>query len=234
MGESPKPGSVFDRYAESYDHALACGLSVSGEDKEYFARGRIAWLASCLRGEEPRPADVMDYGCGSGSSTPLFFEVLEARSLAGVDVSRRSLEEARRRFGADRADFFAVEDYTPREEIDLVFCNGIFHHVAPEKRREALGYVFRCLRPGGWFSFWENNPWNPGARLVMSRIPFDRDAVMIRPGEARLLLRATGFEVVRTDFLFIFPRFLRWLRWGEPHLAKLPLGAQYQVLCRKR
>ncbi len=81
---------------------------------------------------------------------------------------------------------------------------------------------------------WENNPWNPGTRYVMSRIPFDRDAVTLTPREARALVRANGFDIVDTTFLFIFPRALRWLRALEPPLARLPFGAQYQVLCRKR
>jgi hypothetical protein len=50
---------------------------------------------------------------------------------------------------------------------------------------------------------------------------------------ARSVLRAAGFEVLRTDFLFIFQRLLRVLRPLESLAAKLPLGAQYQILCRR-
>ena len=39
----------FDKYAEDYDAVLSQGLSVSGEDKTYFALKRIAWLADCLQ-----------------------------------------------------------------------------------------------------------------------------------------------------------------------------------------
>lgn len=67
----------------------------------------------------------------------------------------------------------------------------------------------------------------------MSRIPFDRDAITLAAPEARRLLRAAGFDILRTDFLFIFPRMLRWSRGIEPLISRLPLGAQYQVLCRK-
>src|SRR5437016_74764 len=58
----------FDQYAGEYDRALAEGLSVSGEDKSYFARGRVIWLANCLRqlGHEART--VLDFGCGTGSA----------------------------------------------------------------------------------------------------------------------------------------------------------------------
>ena len=68
----------------------------------------------------------------------------------------------------------------------------------------------------------------------MRRIPFDRDAILLPAPEARQLLLAGGFEIVRIDFQFIFPRMLKWLRGLESQLARWPLGAQYQVLCRKR
>ena len=92
----------------------------------------------------------------------------------------------------------------------------------------------RALRPGGLFAFWENNPWNPGTRMIMRRIPFDRDAVMVAPAAARRLLIDGGLEVVSTEFRFYFPAPLRRLRPLEPHLRRLPLGAQYLVLARKR
>jgi hypothetical protein len=68
----------------------------------------------------------------------------------------------------------------------------------------------------------------------MSRIPFDRDAIMVFPHEARRLLRQAGFEILRTDYLFIFPRPLSALRLLEPPLSRLPFGAQYQILARRR
>jgi hypothetical protein len=67
----------------------------------------------------------------------------------------------------------------------------------------------------------------------MSRCPFDEDAILISPHGAKAMLRTAGFEVVRTDFRFIFPRVLRGLRKLEDFAYRLPLGAQYQVLCRK-
>jgi len=76
-------------------------------------------------------------------------------------------------------------------------------------------------------------PWNPATRYVMSRIPFDRDAITLSPPAARRLLREARFEVMHTDFLFFFPRYLSWLRSLEPRLTRLPPGAQYQILCRK-
>jgi hypothetical protein len=57
---------------------------------------------------------------------------------------------------------------------------------------------------------------------------------MMTPRKTRRLLRDAGFDIVRTDYLFIFPRVLRALRPLERPLSPFPLGGQYLVLARKR
>jgi SAM-dependent methyltransferase len=226
-------GAQFDRFASSYDSDLARGISVSGEDKSYFIYGRLKWLRRCLAELRVRPAAVMEFGCGTGASVPSLLEVLKADSALGIDVSSKSLEFARNSFGSEQVRFLDLRQYVPNADLDLVFCNGVFHHIRRSDQPASLQYVYRCLKPGGVFALWENNPWNPGTRYVMSRIPFDRDAVTLSAPNARRLLQSCGFELLRTDFLFIFPRPLSWLRALEPALSRLPLGAQYEVLARK-
>jgi len=102
-----------------------------------------------------------------------------------------------------------------------------------EMRDAAVDYIFRCLRPGGIFALWENNPWNPGTRYVMSQCVFDREAVTLTPASARGLLRKRGFAVLHADYLFFCPRLLKLLRPIERQMAWIPLGAQYLLLCRK-
>ena len=222
----------FDEYASTYDAALARGLSISGEDKNYFARGRVFWLSRCLSCLHKHPRAVMDFGCGTGSAIPFLSNEFQLESLVGVDASTQSLAIARATHGT-RATFIPLAEHRPTDQFDLVFCNGVFHHISPGDRAAAVDTVYSSLRPGGLFALWENNPWNPGARYVMRRIPFDEGAITLSPPAARRLLRKRGFQVLRTDFLFFFPRPLSWLRCLEPNLASVPLGAQYQILCRK-
>ena len=224
---------TFDAYAENYDAALARGISVSGERKDYFAQRRIAWLRDCLKPFSVPVTRLMDFGCGTGSGSRLFFEILGIEHFVGTDQSPKSLEVAKREQGSQSTQFFLFDEYQPCAHFDLAFCNGVFHHIPPVGRITAIEYILRSLRPGGFLAFWENNPWNPGTRYVMSRIPFDREAITLSALEARKLLRVSGFEILRTDFLFIFPNILRCCRWLEPSCSRLPLGAQYQVLCRK-
>ena len=224
----------FDAFAQDYDRALAEGLSVSGEDKLYFAGGRIRWLERCLATLKFQPGTVFDFGCGTGTSVPFLLELTGVKAVLGTDVSTRSLEVARQNTNPTKARFVPLSEHQPAGDMDLAFCNGVFHHIPLPERAGAVDCVRRSLRSGGLFALWENNPWNPGTRYVMSRIPFDRGANTLSAPQTRRLLRDGGFEILRTDFLFIFPRALRWFRFIEAPAAKLPLGAQYQVLARRR
>jgi SAM-dependent methyltransferase len=231
--QSPSPISEFDRHARNYDADLMRGIAVSGENRDYFARGRALMVRQCLSRIDEHPRTILDYGCGTGSGSQYLCEMFGPVRLLGVDISEESLQIARQQHQNLQATFLRADQYRPVSEVDLAFCSGVFHHIPVLERASALAYIFRALRPGGYFAFWENNPWNPGTRLVMKRIPFDRDARPLSFWAAVGMLSGGGFEILSTRFLFIFPRVLRWLRPLEPTLSRAPLGAQYQVLCRK-
>jgi SAM-dependent methyltransferase len=233
MDHGSKDASGFDEYAGSYDRDLARGLAATGENRDYFARRRVEWLRRCLEGVDFSAKSAIEFGCGTGSNIPFLIELVGATSVTGIDTSEKSLEVARKTFGSAKAKFCTANEYDAQGSADLAFCNGVFHHIPLPDRAAAVQYLYRCLRPGGLLALWENNPWNPGTRYVMSRIPFDRDAITLPPPESKRLVRAAGFEVMRTDFLFIFPHFLRWLRTLEPRFSAIPIGGQYQLLCRK-
>lgn len=224
---------AFDDYAQNYDADLARGIKASGEDKLFFAGGRTAWLHRILNERKHPAGKILDFGCGTGTSGPFLLQLPLSTTVVGVDPSADSISVARQSHVDDRLRYLTVDDYVATGECDTAFCNGVFHHIPPTERAAALQYVYRALRPGGVFAFWENNPWNPGTRYVMSRIPFDRDAVTISFLEAKRLLTDAGFRVIRADFLFVFPHMLRWFRRFEPAMSGLPLGAQYEVLCVK-
>jgi SAM-dependent methyltransferase len=230
------PPSEFDDYANSYESALQKGLDVSGESSEYFAIGRVKWVRRRLEkllGHAPNLKSVLDFGCGTGNSVAFLLSELQAEHVTGIDTSEQSLVQARARYPSDKTDFVLADQHDHCETFDLAFCNGVFHHIPVELRSEVVRKIYRSIKLGGWFAFWENNPWNPGTRLVMSRIPFDRDAITLSIPESKRLLKQAGFEVAAVDTCFYFPNLLRFFRSVEPSLSWLPLGAQYIVLARK-
>lgn len=225
--------AAFDAYAEDYEEALQRGVGLSGEDSSYFAERRVKWVGRRLGELGVRPEVVLDFGCGTGSTAPILLDRLRPSQVVGTDASQGLLEVARREHGSEQIEFVALGK-PPRPGANVAYCNGVFHHIPPADRDQAVQFVRNALRPHGVFAFWENNPWNPGTRAVMRRIPFDRDAVTLSASETRRLLKRGGFDILSTDFLFLFPRVLSPLRRVEPALSRLPLGAQYLVLATKR
>lgn len=223
---------LFDKSLE-YDALLDRGLRLTGEDKHFFLRERIRDLALQL-GPGYRPQRILDFGCGIGDCAVHLAEVFSGAEVVGVDTARGAIEHAREHRASARTKFLLLSELTPRQDFDLCHCSGVFHHIVPAQRPGAMRMIRDSLRHDGRFALMENNPWNPGTRLVMSRIPFDADAQPLSVREARRLLRDNGFgEIGPPRFLFWFPRWLAPLRVLEPSLVHVPLGGQYHVLARK-
>ena len=232
---APEKGPFVHEDLASYDADLNRGISLSGEGKDYFAQGRLALLARRLEsGGAFPPEAILDYGCGGGDTTVLLSKTWPRARIVGVDASPALISVASRSKGAARCEFHMLNAVPATPRFDLVYCNGVFHHIPVAERAAALAWICSRLNPGGMLALWENNSWNLGARWVMSRIPFDRDAVMLSPASASRMLHRAGFTLSSIDFAFIFPKFLRWARPMERWVCKLPLGAQYQILCRRR
>ncbi len=219
---------LFDLSAQ-YDEMLARGLRLSGEDKAFFIRGRLRDLQEHLScGRHVRR--ILDFGCGVGDTTQALAERFSSANVVGTDTSRAALADAVNRRSGSRVSFVHVDDLHDEGAFDLCYSNGVFHHIDPPKRPDAVALIHASLSPGGMFALYENNPWNIGTRWVMRRIPFDRDAQPLGAKSARRLMDAAGFNRLQpARFLFLFPRWLKILRFCEPWLMHFPFGAQYCV-----
>ena len=127
--------------------------------------------------KELSPKRVMDFGCGTGMSLSLLADILKAEQVIGLDPSEESLAVARESVGNQHVRLATPASYLPQQDLDLVFCNGVFHHIPEADRPAAMNYVYRCLRPGGLFAMWENNPWNPIQSFAMKHSEIDRNAI---------------------------------------------------------
>ena len=223
----------FDAYADDYDDVVRRGLSVSGESRDFFARRRVDHVRRSLDGRVV--GRILDFGCGDGATSLLLAAAFPDADVVGSDVSPRSIARARAVHSAERIRFLTGQELAQLADwrADVVYTNGVFHHIRPPDRNVAFQQILGVLARDGTLALWENNPWNPGARIVMRRIPFDRDAIPLSPRVAWRLVHAQGLTVQRTDFLFYFPRALAFLRRTEPLFRRLPFGAQYCVLCTR-
>jgi SAM-dependent methyltransferase len=221
----------FDAVATRYEEALAEGLNITGEDSAYYAKERVKAMSPLLgplmRGASRR---ILDFGCGTGGSRLWLHEQWPDAEYLGYDPSEASLEVARMRHSQPRTTWSAST--TNLGQFDLVLTNGVFHHIAPTNRAAAFAVVKAAMKPDGTFAFFENNPWNPGTRYIMSRVEFDRDAITISPKNARCLLEHHGLSPLHFASLFYFPSSLAFFRPLEQWLRSLPFGGQYLYICR--
>ena len=218
---------------DQYESMLNQGIRLSGEGMLFFLEGRLRLLRKRAP-EMGRVCRVLDFGCGLGHAAAHLREMFPSAEIIGADASDSALAAARRTNGGSGIRFISIEELESESgKYDVCYVNGVFHHIPVAERCAALGLIHRVLRPDGTLALFENNPWNIGARMVMARIPFDRDAHMLSPLDTAELLRQTGFAVLHTDSLFFFPSFLKSLRFTEPFLGWTRLGAQYLVLASR-
>lgn len=233
-GRAREPAAAeFDDYADGYAAGMDDPVKrLLGRDQTNYIGVKAEWLIRDLaRGGGT--GRLLDYGCGTAILLGVLRELGYGGSLCGCDVSDGMLAEARRtwRWGelpelgeirGGRADFADAS-------FDVVVASGVLHHVPPSERAGAYADVLRLLVPGGRAYVFEHNPLNPVTSWVVKRLPIDRDAVLLRAGEARRGLEAAGLRDVRTSYLMFVPPRMRRLRRAERWLRWLPMGGQYVV-----
>lgn len=219
----------FNEVSANYEEVLSRGISLSGENSDYFAHNRVDHTAKLHACVDAKAETIMDFGCGTGGSVGYLLDAFNPNTLLATDTSDRSLQLLKKKYNSPKIKTEKVVTSNAKSDCDLCYCNGVFHHILPKDREKAAKFVYDSLQSGGYFYFWENNPWNPVTHWVMSRIPFDRKAVKIFPHQAIKLLQKVGFEIKLIHFMFIFPRFLKILRPIERFALRLPFGCQYLV-----
>ena len=222
----------FDEFASKYEQILERPCALSGESPDFYAEERFHWSLRRLIRWLPFET-ALDFGCGIGGSIPYLFQTLGCKRVVAVDPSVESLRVARERYSEFDVCLMTPEEFAPSSNIPFAFCNGVFHHIPPANRLQALAYIRAALSENGILAFWENNPWNPLVAYGMSLNEFDRNAHTLSAPHAVRLLKTAGFRVQFVDFCFFFPHFARMFRGLEPTLRWLPLGAQYLVLAQK-
>jgi SAM-dependent methyltransferase len=227
--------SEFDRFAEEYSALHAANIRASGESPEFFSEYKVRDLAALVaEGRMRPPVEILDFGAGIGGSVPYFKSYFPKSALTCLDVSRRSLDIGRSRFGSEAAfeHFHGNRAPFADRSFDLIFAACVFHHISEVRHVELFAELRRLLRSGGSFVVYEHNPYNPLTRRAVDTCAFDENAVLIRPAAMRERIRSAGFAQCAIDFRIFFPGALRRMRALEPWLTWLPLGAQYRAHAR--
>lgn len=219
----------FDRFAGDYKQVLDKSVAVSGEDSAYFAEYKARYLRRLLPPEFS--GRVLDFGCGIGLLSGFLKKYLPAIQLDGFDVSQESVRKVD---GVLRSQGVFTSDLSQlARDYKLIVIANVMHHIPPGERKQTVQELAARLSRGGSLAIFEHNPANPITRWVVEKCPFDDDAVLLPPAEARAYADDAKLSVVRRDYIVFLPHLLGWLRPLESWLSWLPLGAQYVLMAEK-
>jgi len=216
---------------EQYDAMLEKGIAATGNTKDFFIHGRLDHVQKVSPGLEEIKS-ILDYGCGTGQTSFELAGRFPKAKITGADLSEKAIQYANRCFERENLEFVSLGDLSSKT-FDLVYLNGVIHHIKPNERESVFSDLYRSTADGGLIWIFENNPANPGTQWAMYANPFDKGVKKVWPSELSRSLRKAGFSVLQTDFLFYFPQWLSFLRPLEKGLIRFPLGGQYGTLARK-
>jgi SAM-dependent methyltransferase len=226
----------FDKFADEYRSLHAQNVKAYGKGPEFFAEYKIAEVAAIVKGNAMKDElAILDFGSGIGNSVPFFNKYLPKSKLTCVDVSERSLEICEERFPqmADYRVFDGKKIPAQDNQFDVVFSACVFHHVDECLHVGLFSELRRVLNPSGLLVIFEHNPWNPLTVRAVNDCPFDENAKLISAPCLSARLKSAGFSSVQTKYRLFLPGMLGHLRFMEPLLGWIPLGAQYYVIGKK-
>ena len=223
----------FDAYDRSYAEAVNDSLAFTGLNVDFFTRVKADYLVD-LMGEtlgDPNRLALLDIGCGIGN----YHRLLAGKvgSIAAVDVSTKCLDVARERNPhVDYQHFDGAALPFAALRFDVAFAVCVYHHVPAHQQPPLTTDIRRVLKPGGLFVIFEHNPLNPLTMRVVNNCVFDKDAVLLRPREAKTLMSDAGFNEVRSRHILSIPAVRPVLRRIDRGLGIAPFGAQYFAMGR--
>jgi SAM-dependent methyltransferase len=218
----------FDGFSDSYEDLLKDPVRdrFMGAAGDFFHRRKRDLIRRYFekRGVGTKSLAYLDLGCGKGELAGMLSG--DFGRACGCDPSAGMLKTARdieTRVQADPGGIPFADG-----EFDFVSAVCVYHHVPLAARDGLTAEVRRVLKPGGTFAIIEHNPYNPVTTAIVKRTPVDADAILLKPGEAKKLLRRHAFSVMDVEFFLYLPEKLyRQIGALEALMSKVPLGGQY-------
>lgn len=213
----------FDTFARDYKIILDKSLTWGGEKGEYYAAYKAAYLGRRL-GKNFR-GKILDYGCGVGLLAEELRRQFPDASVDGFDVSAASIELIPDHL--KKRGYFTSQLNDLSQSYDVMVVANVLHHIEASERQVIIRRLKALIKAEGKIIIFEHNPLNPLTRKIVRDSPLDRGVVLLPSTETLFYLKEAGAQDTQLNYIVFFPKFLSALRWAEPFLSWLPLGAQY-------
>jgi SAM-dependent methyltransferase len=174
------------------------------------ATRRNDWFVEMARGIGAQR--VLELGCGSGAAAA-HMAARTGVEVVAVDISDKFLDHARKTHSLPNLSFekldLLADDLGRFGRFDLVFGNGILHHLVP-RLDDVLRALHSLTNPEGGLAFIEPNFLNPYCALIFGThvgrrfAKLEPDEMAFTPGQLRRALPLAGWQdvaVTTRDFL---------------------------------
>ena len=185
----------------------------------FSGRRRRRLFTRLAAASEARQGDrVLDVGCGTGDLTRAMARaVAPGGTVHGVDPSGEAIEQAKRltrhadctscTFSAGIAEALDA----PEGSYDVVVSSLMVHHLPETLRPQAIGEMFRVLRPGGSVLVADFRP--PATRVGRYLVGRHSPAMQNNPIDLlEPMVRSAGFERVRSGDLRPWMRYVQGVK----------------------
>jgi ubiquinone/menaquinone biosynthesis C-methylase UbiE len=152
-----------------------------------------------------RPGDrVLDVGCGSGYFTRVMAQAVAPGGTAqGIEPSGEAIAQAKSLTHLANCTFsegVAEALDAPDSSYDVVVSSLTIHHLPEALRPQAIGEIFRVLRPGGSVLIADSRP--PATRIGRRLMRRHSPAMAHNPVDLiEKMVRDAGFEQLRSGDL---------------------------------
>lgn len=232
---NPQSFDNFDQFATDYRSIHNDNIKLTGADSQYFSEFKVKWLKEYYKNQPVE--SILDLGAGDGTCLAYFNQYFPQSKLFGIDVSELSIEEA----AAKNIPNTEVKAYDGTSipysdnQFDIILVATVMHHIRFELHAPLMKEALRVLKPGGKIFIVEHNPYNPVTMHMVNTCPFDEDAILLKPGYTKKLLKDSGFRSATNHFTLFFPRggVFKAFHFLEKYLSPIPIGGQYVAVGQK-
>jgi len=180
---------------KNFDHLIS-------EISNPMAWDRLMTAGSWIN-KTPNIIDVLDIGIGSAELEQALY--VKDYRLTGIDVSQKSLNEAKKRF---KQFSFIKRDIVispvGTNKFDLVVALEVLEHIQPSKIFSVLSKIYKSLKSNGYFLC--SVPLNEGLHALITKHNSNPNA-HLREYTYPLItseLKIAGFSIIKSKTFFAF------------------------------
>jgi 2-polyprenyl-3-methyl-5-hydroxy-6-metoxy-1,4-benzoquinol methylase len=219
----------FDLLSDDYEKTLKKSFPALLEEVSYFTSYKIKLIYDLNK--KKKNINILDFGCGAGSSLKIIPEYFKFSEFWGYDVSKKFINKIKKQ--NKKFKLTSNLKKIPTKKFDLILISNVLHHVDKKNHCKILSYCRKFLNDSGVLYIFEHNPINPLTNYVFKNTPIDKNAEMIHSKKLISNALKAKLKIINLKYTLFFPKQLFFLRFLEKFLSWLPLGAQYLLILRK-